>query len=83
MRRIHHEIRAFAFFGVGQLPRQDGVELFLVMSSRARMRSRWISGVVVTTTTASTRFSPPVSYSSGTSTTATGAPDCSASDKNF
>ena len=39
--------------------------------------------VVVTTTTASTRFSPPVSNSSGTSITTTGAPDCSASLKNF
>ena len=28
MRRIHHEIRAFALFGIGQLPRQDGIELF-------------------------------------------------------
>ena len=34
-----------------------------------------VSGEVVTTTTASTRFSPPVSNSSGTSTTTTGAPD--------
>src|SRR6478609_5156998 len=29
VRRIHHEIRALALFGVGQLPRQDGVELFI------------------------------------------------------
>jgi hypothetical protein len=29
MRRIHHEIRAFALFGIGQLPRQDGIEHFL------------------------------------------------------
>src|SRR3977135_4256874 len=28
VRGIHHEIRALAFFGVGQLSRQDGVELF-------------------------------------------------------
>ena len=28
MRGIHYEIRALALFGVGQLPRQDGVELF-------------------------------------------------------
>src|SRR5580692_7709269 len=28
VRRIHYEIRAFALFGVGQLPRQDGVKLF-------------------------------------------------------
>src|SRR5713226_2238694 len=28
VRGIHHEIRTFALFGVGQLPRQDGVELF-------------------------------------------------------
>src|SRR5258706_13729217 len=25
---IHHEISAAAFFGVGQLPREDGIELF-------------------------------------------------------
>src|SRR4051794_37755143 len=29
MRCIHHEIRAFAFFGVWQLPLQDGIEFFL------------------------------------------------------
>src|SRR5229473_8124272 len=28
VRSIHHEIRAFALFCVGQLPRQDGGELF-------------------------------------------------------
>jgi hypothetical protein len=28
MRRIHDKIGAFALFGVGQLPRQDGVEFF-------------------------------------------------------
>src|ERR1700682_4525907 len=28
MGSIHHEIRTFALFGVGQLPRQDSVELF-------------------------------------------------------
>ena len=83
VRGIHHEIGALALFGVGQLPRQDGVELSAVMLSRARIRSRWISGVVVTTTTASTRFSPPVSNSSGTSTTTTGAPDRSASSRIF
>src|SRR5579863_6647925 len=54
-----------------------------VILGRARIRSRWSSGLVVTTTTASTRFSPPVSNSSGTSTTATGAPDCLASWRNF
>src|SRR3981081_2467489 len=27
VRGIHHEIRAPAFFGIGQLPRQDGIEL--------------------------------------------------------
>jgi hypothetical protein len=26
MRGIHHEIRTFAFFSIGQLPRQDSVE---------------------------------------------------------
>ena len=39
--------------------------------------------VVVTTTTASTFLSPPVSYNNGTSITATGAPDCSASSRTF
>ncbi len=37
------------------------------MVPRASTRSRCSSGEVVTTITASTRFSPPVSYSSGTS----------------
>src|SRR6266545_6935410 len=54
-----------------------------VMVPRARMRSRCASGSVETTTTASTRFSPPVSNNSGISITTTGAPDLSASSRNF
>ncbi len=35
MRRIHHEIRALALFGIGQLPRQDGVERLVASWCRA------------------------------------------------
>ena len=83
VRGIHHEIGALALFGVGHLPRQDGVELF-AGHVVARQNSLALDfRRVVTTTTASTRFSPPVSNSNGTSTTATGAPDRSASSRNF
>ena len=76
MRRIHHEIRALALFGIGQLPRQNGVERLVASWCRAPGSARAAaSGDVVTTTTASTRFSPPVSNSSGISITTTGAPD--------
>ncbi len=40
-----------------------------VMPGRASTRARWISAGAETTTTLSTRFSPPVSNSSGTSNT--------------
>src|SRR5450759_212111 len=53
-----------------------------VMPGRSKARIRCRSAGADTTTTASQRASPPVSNSSGTSSTATGAPLRSASAKN-
>jgi hypothetical protein len=40
VRGIHHEIRAPALFGIGQLPGEDGVSASDVMVPPAMMRSR-------------------------------------------
>src|SRR6478752_870339 len=53
-----------------------------VMPERSATRSRCTSGGAETTTTASQRFSPPVSNRSGISSTATDAPLRSASARN-
>ena len=78
LRRIHHKIGPPALFRVRHLPRQQPFQLFQV-DAALQTRARCISAGADTTTTASTRLSPPVSNSSGISSTTTLAPAASAS----
>ena len=84
VRGIHHEIRALALFGVGHLPRQDGIERLLCHGAARqdplalifRRRRHHHHGI-------DALLAAGLEQQRAHPTTTTGAPDRSASSKNF
>jgi len=84
LRAIHHEIRPPPlFFRVGHLPPQQCFEPLQADTAFQHAFRVAVRRGADTTTVASTRPSPPVSNSNGTSSTTMGAPASSASRRNF
>ncbi len=76
---VDHEIGASALLGVRHLLGEDRLEARLAHAGPGQNPRALISAGALTTTTRSTRASPPVSNRRGMSRTATDAPDARAS----